>query len=158
MLLISNSVVSQQFYLPLCDWKGRFWKSKIWPNLCINHVRSGKSKRKRIRLFMPWRKCPNLGTFPLNSIRWTILVLLRRKVSIQLWMKDNSSVIWNTRRYISGFPLNCVSFIVNMIYAFQDRENLYLVMDLMPGGDLRHHISKHRRFTEEQTSKKRVCL
>lgn len=44
-------------------------------------------------------------------------------------------------------------FIVNMYYAFQDRENLYLVMDYLSGGDLRYHICKHRRFTEEQTSK-----
>ena len=27
-------------------------------------------------------------------------------------------------------------FVVNMHYAFQDNENLYLVMDLMDGGDL----------------------
>ena len=40
-----------------------------------------------------------------------------------------------------------------MLYAFQDRENLYLVMDLMKGGDLRYHIGRQRRFTEEQTSK-----
>lgn len=39
-----------------------------------------------------------------------------------------------------------------MYYAFQDRENVYLVMDLLNGGDLRYHICKHRRFTEEQTS------
>lgn len=43
-------------------------------------------------------------------------------------------------------------FIVNMYYAFQDRENLYLVMDLLNGGDLRYHICKYRKFTEEQTS------
>jgi serine/threonine protein kinase len=42
-------------------------------------------------------------------------------------------------------------FIVNMQYAFQDRENLYLVMDLLTGGDLRFHIARHRRFSEEQT-------
>ena len=40
-----------------------------------------------------------------------------------------------------------------MQYAFEDRENLYLVIDLMSGGDLRYHIGKYRRFTEEQTSK-----
>ena len=40
-------------------------------------------------------------------------------------------------------------FLVNMYYAFQDRENLYLVMDLLSGGDLRYHICKHRRFSEE---------
>ena len=39
-----------------------------------------------------------------------------------------------------------------MLYAFQDRENLYLIMDLMIGGDLRYHIGRQRRFSEEQTS------
>lgn len=39
-----------------------------------------------------------------------------------------------------------------MIFAFQDRENLYLVMDLLTGGDLRFHISKRKKFSEEQTS------
>jgi len=40
-----------------------------------------------------------------------------------------------------------------MYYAFQDRENLYLVMDLLTGGDLRYHICKYRKFDEETTSK-----
>ena len=31
-------------------------------------------------------------------------------------------------------------FIVNMNCAFQDDENLYLVMDLLTGGDLRYHL------------------
>ena len=39
-----------------------------------------------------------------------------------------------------------------MHYAFQDRENLYLVMDYLSGGDLRHHMNKSKRFTEEQSS------
>ena len=38
-----------------------------------------------------------------------------------------------------------------MHYAFQDKEYLYLVMDLLPGGDLRYHISIHKKFSEEQT-------
>jgi len=35
-----------------------------------------------------------------------------------------------------------------MNLAFQDRDNLYLLMDLLTGGDLRYHIGKHRRFKE----------
>ena len=42
-------------------------------------------------------------------------------------------------------------FIVNMHYAFQDRETLYLVLDLMEGGDLRHHLSC-KTFNEIQSS------
>jgi len=45
-------------------------------------------------------------------------------------------------------------FLVNMYYSFQDYEYLYLIMDLLNGGDLRYHISRHKKFTEEQTSKK----
>lgn len=41
-----------------------------------------------------------------------------------------------------------------MHYAFQDRETLYLVMDLMPGGDLRYHIGSKKKFSEIQASTK----
>ena len=43
------------------------------------------------------------------------------------------------------------SFIVNMYFAFQDFYNLYLVMDLLTGGDLRFHISYKKTFTEQET-------
>ena len=42
-------------------------------------------------------------------------------------------------------------FIVNMNCAFQDYDNLYLVMDLLTGGDLRYHLCRIRKFTEEET-------
>ena len=45
-----------------------------------------------------------------------------------------------------------------MHYAFQDRENLYLVIDIMPGGDLRYHFAKHRKFTEEKTKFLMACM
>lgn len=45
-----------------------------------------------------------------------------------------------------------------MQYAFQDRDNLYLVMDLLNGGDLRYHIARHRRFSEEQTKFFIACI
>lgn len=35
-----------------------------------------------------------------------------------------------------------------MLFAFNDRENLYLVIDLLLGGDLRFHLGKMRRFSE----------
>ena len=39
-----------------------------------------------------------------------------------------------------------------MHFAFQDYDNLYIAMDLLTGGDLRYHISKVKKFTEDQTS------
>ncbi len=43
--------------------------------------------------------------------------------------------------------------IINLYYSFQDFDYLYLVLDFLPGGDLRYHISHHKRqyFNEEQT-------
>jgi serine/threonine protein kinase len=49
-------------------------------------------------------------------------------------------------------------FIVNMNYAFQDTDNLYLVMDLLTGGDLRFHVSIRKKFTEEQTKFMVACI
>jgi serine/threonine protein kinase len=43
-------------------------------------------------------------------------------------------------------------FLVNMKCAFQDRENLYLLMDYLDGGDLRSYINCHYTFNEEQIS------
>ena len=42
-------------------------------------------------------------------------------------------------------------FIVNMISAFQDFNNLYLVMDLFKGGDMRYHLFIHKKFNEMQS-------
>ena len=42
-------------------------------------------------------------------------------------------------------------FLVNMHFAFQDFYNLYLVMDLLTGGDLRYHIAHKKTFSENQT-------
>jgi len=49
-------------------------------------------------------------------------------------------------------------YIVNMNYAFQDRENLYLIMDLMTGGDMRHHLAQKKTFNEEQTKFFVACI
>ncbi|KAL1920330.1 uncharacterized protein VTP21DRAFT_1476 [Calcarisporiella thermophila] len=40
-------------------------------------------------------------------------------------------------------------FIVNLRYAFQDDVNLFMVIDLMLGGDLRFHLERMGKFPEE---------
>ncbi len=37
-----------------------------------------------------------------------------------------------------------------MILTFQDKDNLYLIMDLLLGGDLRYHINKSKLFNEKE--------
>lgn len=43
-------------------------------------------------------------------------------------------------------------FIANMREAFDDEKNLYLVLEYLPGGDLRYHLNKKKKFTEEESS------
>ena len=49
-------------------------------------------------------------------------------------------------------------FIINMIFSFQDENNLYLVMNLFTGGDLRYQINKNHIFTEYQSKFFIGCL
>ena len=41
-------------------------------------------------------------------------------------------------------------FLVNMICSFQDNDNLYLVMELLLGGDMRYHINKKAIYNKKK--------
>jgi len=49
-------------------------------------------------------------------------------------------------------------FIVNMVQAFQDTDNLYLVMQMQSGGDLRYHLITQKTFSEHQTKFLIACM
>ena len=82
---------------------------------------------------------------------------INAKVNVNnaLWRvmtKKSVQSVMNERVLLSQFNS---PFIVNMHYAFQDRDTLYLVLDLMEGGDLRYHIG-NRVFNELQSSKYQI--
>lgn len=47
----------------------------------------------------------------------------------------------------------CFRLIINMHYAFQDRESLYIDLDYLSGGDLRYQLTKRKKFFTEKESK-----
>jgi len=49
-------------------------------------------------------------------------------------------------------------FVVSMLYAFQDKESLYIAMPAFAGGDLRYHMSNTRVFTEEEIKFLAACV
>ena len=69
--------------------------------------------------------------------------------------KKSEKSINNERVILSKL---CHPFLVNMHYAFQDHDNLYLVIDILNGGDLRFHCSRYRKFSEEQTRFFIACI
>ncbi|KAJ3626659.1 hypothetical protein MTP99_017139 [Tenebrio molitor] len=40
-------------------------------------------------------------------------------------------------------------FLVNIWFSFQDEEDLFMVTDLLLGGDLRYHIQQEVNFSED---------
>ena len=64
--------------------------------------------------------------------------------------KKSVQSVMNERVLLSQFNS---PFVVNMHFAFQDRDTLYLMLDLMEGGDLRYHVG-NRVFNELQSSNK----
>lgn len=64
---------------------------------------------------------------------------------------NSLSCVINERRLLANLRH---PFLINMHYAFQEKEHLYIVMDFKQGGDLRYHINnKTTVFSEEQVSK-----
>ena len=76
------------------------------------------------------------------------LFAMKEMSKARVLSKKSVNSVLNERKLLGSLKHE---FIVNMQYAFQDKDNLYLVMDLLTGGDLRYHLGKLRRFSEEQT-------
>ena len=74
--------------------------------------------------------------------------LVITKKSVHSVLNEKALLSQLKHPYILSWCNNFVRLLVNMHIAFQDRENLFLVLDYMPGGDLRYHIGRMKKFTE----------
>ena len=73
---------------------------------------------------------------------------LKEMSKFKIVLKRSEKSIQSERELLSNLYH---PFIVNMISAFQDLNNLYLVMDLFKGGDMRYHIFLNKKFNETQS-------
>ena len=73
---------------------------------------------------------------------------LKEMSKLKIVLKRSEKSIQSERELLSNLYH---PFIVNMISAFQDLNNLYLVMDLFKGGDMRYHIFLNKKFNEAQS-------
>ena len=80
---------------------------------------------------------------------------LKEMSKVKIIDRKSEKSIRNEREFLSQLHH---PFIVNMICSFQDYENLYLVMDLLTGGDLRYHICHKKQFNEEQSRFFSSCI
>ena len=79
-----------------------------------------------------------------------------KEMSKALILEKNclSSILYE-RDLLSNFSH---PFIINMIFSFQDNNNVYLVMNLVTGGDLRYQLIKNHIFPEKHSKFLIACL
>lgn len=81
-----------------------------------------------------------------ESKKTRTLYAMKELSKAKVLAKKSVKSIMNERKFLIKLKH---PFLVNMVSSFQDRDNLYLVMDYLSGGDLRYHIILNRTFKEE---------
>jgi serine/threonine protein kinase len=76
------------------------------------------------------------------------LYAMKEMSKSKIVFKNSTLSVMNERRILASIHH---PFIINITCSFQDKENLYLVMDYMGGGDLRYHLGRRRKFSENHT-------
>jgi len=83
--------------------------------------------------------------YKVNYKKTKKILALKQMNKIKLLQEDMVNDIFNERNMLSHLYTN---HIANLYCTFQDEENVYMVLDYIPGCDLREHINE--KFTEEQ--------
>ena len=73
---------------------------------------------------------------------------MKEMSKVRIVNKKSVNSVMNERKLLAQLKH---PFLINMFYAFMDQENLFLVTDLVMGGDLRYHQMKIKHFTEAET-------
>lgn len=82
-----------------------------------------------------------------HSLTPSLLPLLSFPTSPPFTRLPPETLCWNERRVLS---LVDSPFVVCLRYAFTSREDLFLILDLMRGGDLAFHLDKRGRFSMDE--------
>ncbi|GIL55155.1 hypothetical protein Vafri_10744 [Volvox africanus] len=98
-----------------------------------------------------WMRVIGAGTFGRVSLARHVesnnLVAIKTLSKVAVIRENQVQHVLDERAmlaYVSGYP-----FIINLLTTFQDRDNLYLVMDYVPGGEFFTHMRDHGRLREE---------
>ena len=72
-----------------------------------------------------------------------VIYAMKQMQKVKIVSKRSVNSVMNERELLVKLKH---PFLVNMVYTFQDREHLYLVMDYCNRGDLWYHLGNHRVF------------
>ena len=72
---------------------------------------------------------------------------MKEMSKVKIYLKKSLSSILSEKQILSTLHYSLIS---NLYFSFQDKENLYLILDYLPGGDLRYYMATNMRFNEAQ--------
>lgn len=126
--------------------------SSSLPTLCPDQRASSMMTRKMTAADFTTLKCLGKGTYGTvhlvkqNSSHRLFAQKQFRKASLTVHKKLVEQT--KTERSILE-SVNRHPFIVNLYYAFQDCEKLYLILEYAQGGELFHHLEMEKFFSED---------
>jgi serine/threonine protein kinase len=84
-----------------------------------------------------------------HHLRYCVLLLCASECINKKLVKVKSALdnVLEERNVLTMMKSN---FVTNLKYALQDEDTLFLIMDLMLGGDLKFHLINAGRFTEKR--------
>ena len=72
---------------------------------------------------------------------------MKEMSKVKAYIKKSLASILLEKNILTNLHYNLIA---NLNFSFQDKEYLYLVLDYLPGGDLRYYLSKKTKFNESQ--------
>ena len=72
---------------------------------------------------------------------------MKEMSKVKIYLKNAISSILSEKQILSSLHY---SLIANLYFSFQDKEFLYLILDYLPGGDLRYYMATDMIFNESQ--------
>ena len=72
---------------------------------------------------------------------------MKEMSKVKAYLKKSIDSIISERRILAELRY---SLIANLNFSFQDNEYLFLVLDYLPGGDIRYYLNKKIQFSEKQ--------
>ena len=72
---------------------------------------------------------------------------MKEMSKVKIYLKKSISSILSEKQILTTLHY---SLIANLYFSFQDKEYLYLILDYLPGGDLRYYMDRKMIFNEMQ--------
>ena len=72
---------------------------------------------------------------------------MKEMSKVKAYMKKSLASILSEKNILKNLHYALIS---NLNFSFQDKEYLFLVLDYLPGGDLRYYLSRKIKFNENQ--------